>query len=82
MYKMIKAISNTGTDKLPEIAAMHSLEGDLDWIPYTNYPFFFVYNDDSGKMMRSSAVQETIIVDGQIRFRTLNSEYWFEHMED
>lgn len=81
MYKMIKAVSNNGEDKLSEIASRHSLEGDLDWIPYTNYPFFFIYHDDSGKMMRSSAVQETIIVDGQIRFRTRNSEYWFENME-
>ena len=82
MYRLVKAISHDGTDKLEEIATKHSLEGDLYWIPYTNYPLFFTYNDESGKMMRSSAVQETIIVDNQIKFRTLNSEYWFENMED
>ena len=82
MYRMIKANSNTGTDKLADIAAVHSLEGDLHWIPYTGCPFCFSYNDNSGKMMRSSAVQEIVIVDGQIRFRTRNSEYWFDDMED
>lgn len=82
MYRMIKAVSNTGRDKLPEIAAIHSLEGDLYWMPHTGCPFYFVYADESGKMMRSSSVQEIHLVNDQIRFRTQNSEYWFENMED
>ncbi len=81
MYKMIKATTHEGKDKLPDIAAIHSLEGKLHWIPDTNYPFFFAYNDSSGKMMRSSVVQEINTVDNQIRFRTRNTEYWFEKME-
>ena len=81
MYKMIKAISNDGTDKLNDIASIHSLEGDFYWMPLVDSVIGFVYNDNSGQMMRSSTIKSIERVDGQIRIKTRNSEYWFEKVE-
>lgn len=78
MYKMIKATSNDGTDKLDDIAAIHSLVGSFYWMPLVDSVIGFVYNDNSGQMMRSSTIKSIERVDNQIRIKTRNSEYWFE----
>ena len=80
MYRIIKAESKDGTDKLDEIRAVHSLEGLFWGTPVVGYPFYYEYNDDSGKMRRSSLVQEIIHVNKQIRITTLNTVYWFEEV--
>lgn len=81
MYRMIKAIKNDGTDRLNDIASHHSLEGDFYWMPVVGSVIGFVYNDNSEQMMRSSTIKEIERVDGQIRIKTRNSEYWFEKVE-
>ena len=81
MYRMIKAESKEGTNKLDEIKLIHSLEGWFWNMPYIGMPFYFEYADNSGKMMRSSTVQSITNVNGQIRITTRNSEYWFEEID-
>ena len=43
MYRMIKAVSNDGTDKLNDIAAIHSLEGSFYWMPLVDSVIGFVF---------------------------------------
>ena len=47
-------------------------------MPLVDSVIGFVYNDNSGQMMRSSTIKSIERVDGQIRIKTRNSEYWFE----
>ena len=84
MYRIIKAVSNDGEDKLDRIASIHSLEGEFydDRLPEIGERFFFVYDDDSEKMMASSIVYNVINVGEQLRVETKNSEYWFEKVEE
>lgn len=81
MYRMIKAVGYDGTDKLNDISAQHSLIGTFYWGLTVGSPIGFVYNDDSGKMMRSSTIQEIVYCNNQIRIKTRNTEYWFEKVE-
>ena len=74
MYKIIKAQGKDGTDKLPDIEKAHSLYGDL----YINKCAFFEYKDDSGKMMRTSTIEDVAMLDNYIIVTTMNTEYWFE----
>jgi hypothetical protein len=78
MYKIIKAMSKDGTDKLPEMEKLHSLCGEL----YINNCVFFIYDDDSGKMMRTSTVENVTMVDKYIMVTTRNTEYCFEKVEE
>ena len=81
MYRMIKAVGHDGIDKLSDIAAEHSLIGTFYWGLTTGSPIGFVYSDDSGKIMRSSTIQEIVYCNNQIRIKTRNTEYWFEKVE-
>lgn len=81
MYRIIKAQSKDGTDKLESIKVTHSLEGYFWSMPFVGAPFYFEYDDNSGKMMRSSIIQSITTVNSQIRITTMNSEYWFEEVE-
>ena len=49
MYKMIKAATLDGVDKLEGIAAIHSLYGYFLSEPLIGRYICFVYNDDSCK---------------------------------
>lgn len=81
MYRIIKAMGHDGVDKLPQIAAIHSLEGKFMWIPQVNGVFGFLYNDNTGKIRSSSKINEIVWVDNQVRIKTLNTEYWFERVD-
>jgi hypothetical protein len=78
MYKMIKAVTHDGIDKLIGIAVVHSLYGWFYTEPAVGRYICFVYDDNSEKMMCSTTIKEINHVDDQIRIKTLNSEYWFE----
>ena len=43
MYRMIKAVSNDGVDKLNDIAAIHSLEGSFYWMPLGRIAYELLY---------------------------------------
>lgn len=81
MYRIIKARGYDGTNKLDIIAATHSLEGEFYIEPRMGEHICFIYNDDSGKMLRSSTIYDVKHVDNQIWVETRNSEYWFEKVE-
>lgn len=74
MYKIIKAMSKDGTDKLPDIESRHSLCGEL----YVGDCVFFTYNDDSEQMMRTSTIEKIEILNTLVKVITMNTEYWFE----
>lgn len=82
MYRMIKAESNDGIDKLDEIKKNHSLEGFFWMQPFVGVPFLFQYNDNSGKTRQSSTVREVVTVNNQMRIITNNTEYVFEKVEE
>ena len=82
MYRMVKAVGLDGVNKLPDIAARHSLEGELIEMPYVGGNIWFEYDDDSGKVMRSSTIWDVQYVGEQIRIETRNSKYWFERIGD
>jgi hypothetical protein len=82
MYTIIKACGKDNSDKLKTIAEKHSLDGDFYFIPTVGSVFLFEYNDDSGKIMRSSTIESIVTVNNQIRIITRNSEYWFEKVEE
>lgn len=79
MYKIIKAQSKDGTDKLKEIESKHSLYGDFYILSKCA---FFEYKDDSGQMMRTSTVEEVTTLGNCTIVTTRNSEYWFEKVEE
>lgn len=78
MYKIVKAMSKDGTNKLPDIKKLHSLYGEL----YINSCVLFIYNDDSGKMMRTSTIENVTMIDKYIMVTTRNTEYCFEKVEE
>ena len=78
MYKMIKAVSHDGIDKLIGIAAIHSLYGYFYEDPVIGRHICFVYDDPSEQMMYSTTICDVQHIDDQIRIKTKNSEYWFE----
>lgn len=80
MYKMIKATTLDGVDKLEGIAAIHSLNGYFLTEPLIGRYICFVYDDDSEMMMCSTTICNMLQVDNQIRIKTMNSEYWFEEI--
>lgn len=82
MYKMIKAVTLDGMDKLEGIAAIHSLYGYFYTEPSIGRYICFVYKDDSNKMMCSTTIKNIEHIDNQIRIKTVNSEYWFEKTEE
>ena len=79
MFRIIKAIGKDGSDKLDRIKEIHNLEGDLD-LYGIGRPAYFIYNDNSGKMMATSAVKDIIIDNNIYKVTTRNSEYWFEEI--
>lgn len=81
MYKMIKAVTHDGIDRLEGIAKIHSLRGYFYTKPTIGRYICFVYDDDSEKMMCSTTICEIHHIDNQIRIKTLNNEYWFEELE-
>ena len=81
MFRLIKAEGKDGVDKLSNILAIHSVEGWFWTMPLAGRSLYFEYNDNSGKMMRTSLVQEVVQVNGQIRVTTMNSVYWFEEVK-
>lgn len=78
MYKIIKAQGKDGTDKLRDIEKIHSLVGELELGKYA----CFIYNDDSGKMMRTSTIEDVKYFGNRVIVTTRNSEYWFEEVEE
>ena len=82
MYKMIKALSHRGEDKLDSIAAIHSLEGYFGEKPIVGGHIYYVYNDKSGQMMRSSIICSVKHEDNIVKIKTKNTEYWFEELEE
>lgn len=81
MYRLIKYVGKEdGTDKLPDVAAIHSLEGVFYWPPMVGGSIGFKYNDDSGKLLHSSTINEITTVNGQIRITTRNSIFVFEEV--
>ena len=74
MYKIIKAMSKDGTDKLSGIESRHSLYGEL----YVGNCVLFTYNDDSEQMMRTSTIEKVEILNTLVKVITMNTEYWFE----
>lgn len=78
MYKIIKAQGKNGTDKLKDIEKNHSLIGDLKLGKYA----YFIYNDDSGKMMCTSTIENVEHLGSRVIVTTRNSEYWFEEVEE
>ena len=81
MYKMIKAVTLDGIDKLEGIASIHSLNGYFYTEPIIGRYICFVYDDNTEKMMCSTTINDIQHVNNQIRIKTINSEYWFEKLE-
>ena len=81
MYKIIKATGHDGTDKLPQIAEVHSLEGKFLWIPQVDGSFGFLYNDNSGKIRSSSKINEIVWENSKVIIKTQNTEYLFERID-
>ena len=78
MYKMIKAASYNGTNKLDAIAAIHSLYGYFYTEPVVGKYICFVYDDPSEMMLCSTTICDVQHIDNEIRIKTENREYWFE----
>ena len=81
MYRLIKYEGKDGTNKLEDVAAIHPMEGSFYWPLMVGNSIAFAYNDNSGKMLRSSFIEEIINTDGQIRITTKNSVFVFEEVE-
>ena len=82
MYRMIKYEGKNGKNKLENIAAIHSLEGDFYWTPEVGGAIGYAYNDTSGKLLHSSTIEEIVEDNNQIRIVTRNSIFIFEKAED
>lgn len=82
MYRLVKYIGKDGTDKLKKLADIHSLDGELRWAPHLKVPFYFIYNDTSGKMLQSSDVEDINTMDRKIIFTTRNSIFEFEEVDE
>ena len=80
MYRLIKYEGKDGFNKLEDVAASHPLEGSFYWPLMVGDSIAFAYNDDSGKMLRSSYIEEMVTVNGQIRITTKNSVFVFEEV--
>lgn len=82
MYRIIKAITKDGIDRIERIKEEHSLDGTFYATPYVGGCIYFVYNDGSHKMMASSTIEEISYVNGTYKIKTRNSEYWFKEIKD
>ena len=82
MYRLIRYTGKDGTDKLCEVAALHPLEGDFYWPLMVGNSIAFAYNDASGKMLRSSAIEAMDKVNDQLVIVTRNSVFVFEEVEE
>ena len=87
MYKIVQIIDKNFNPK-PLPAEHGDLIGKFVWDNYTNkieigYPCFFLWNDNSGKMMRTSRVEEVLELEytHQILVTTQNSVYLFTEVD-
>ena len=80
-YRLIKYEGKSGENKLDNIAAIHSLEGCFYCPMMVGGVIVFLYNDDSGKMLRSSTIEEIVRIKNQIKVVTRNSVFVFEELE-
>ena len=82
MYRLIKYEGKDGTDKLKNIAAIHSLDGSFYWTVGVGSVIGFEYDDDSGKMLRSSIIEDIVTENNIIKITTMNSVFWFKEIEE
>lgn len=92
MYKIISVTDKDGNDKVEFMDELKSKHGDLSGeFVYFNFMLSgiengakpsccFEWNDDSGKMLRTSSVESISEWDNKIKIVTRNSVYVFEEM--
>ena len=87
MYKLISITDKQGVEKVEfmnELKANHpNMMGELEIKEMIDEVFLFYWDDDSGKMLKSSEIEKYEEIDGEeCRITTMNNIYEFVRVEE